>query len=44
MGLYMMDTYLIVLMAVQEICNGNYEVREENLITELHTAIITMHE
>ncbi len=28
MVLYMMDTYLIVLMAILEICNSNYVVRE----------------
>lgn len=39
----MMDTYMIVLMAVAEICNGNYEILEENLINELHKTIITMH-
>ena len=40
----MIDTYLIVLMAVMEICNGNYEILEENLIKELHNTIITMHD
>jgi hypothetical protein len=40
----MIDTYLIVLMAVMEICNGNYELLEENLINELHKTIIMMHD
>jgi hypothetical protein len=44
MGLHMLDTYLIVLMAVMEICNGNYEILEENLINELHKTIIMMHD
>lgn len=36
MGLYLLDTYFVVLMAVQEICNSNYVLNEENLIKELH--------
>ena len=43
MGLYLLDTYFVVLMAAQEICNSNYVLREENLINELHEAIKTMH-
>lgn len=43
MGLHMLDTYLIVLMAVMEICNSNYEVMQEKLVNELHKNIITMH-
>jgi len=43
MGLHMMDTYLIVSMAVMEICNRNCEVLQENLVNELHKTIITMH-
>ena len=43
MGLYLLDTYFVVLMAVQEICNSNYVINEENLIRELHEAIKTMH-
>lgn len=43
MGLYLLDTYLVVLMAAQEICNSNYVLREENLINELHEAIKTLH-
>jgi hypothetical protein len=39
----MMDTYLIVSMAVMEICNSNCEVLRENLVNELHKTIITMH-
>jgi hypothetical protein len=43
LGHYMLDTYLIVLMAVQEICNSNYVLREDQLIIELHEAIKEMH-
>jgi hypothetical protein len=43
MGLYLLDTYFVVLMAVQEICNSNYVLNEENLIKELHNEIKTMH-
>lgn len=43
MGMHMMDSYLIILMAVMEICNGSYEVKEESLVTELHKMIIMMH-
>lgn len=37
-----MDTYLVVLMAIMEICNGGLEVLEENLVDELHKMLITM--
>ena len=43
MGLHMMDTYLIVAMAVMEICNLNYEIEKDNLVNEIHKMIITMH-
>ena len=43
MGLYLLDTYFVVLMAAQEICNSNYVMREENLVKELHEAIKTLH-
>jgi hypothetical protein len=32
MGMYMIDTYLLVLIAVSEINNANYVIKEENLI------------
>jgi len=32
MGMYMIDTYLLVLIAVSEINNTNYVIKEENLI------------
>jgi len=43
LGLHLMDTYLFVNMAVMEICNSNHEIREEQLIHELHQMIIKMH-
>jgi hypothetical protein len=43
MGLFMIDTYLFVLMAVKELCVGNFVVREDNLVVELHNAIKDMH-
>ena len=43
-GQHMLDTYLIVILAIQEICYENFEIQEEKLITELHTQIITMHQ
>lgn len=43
MGLYLLDTYFVVLMAVQEICNANYVVNWGNLIRELHNEIKMMH-
>lgn len=38
-----MDTYLFVGMAVMEICNSNHEIRENELVYELHQMIIKMH-
>lgn len=32
MGMYVIDTYLLVLIAVSEINNANYVIKEENLI------------
>jgi hypothetical protein len=43
LSLHLMDTYLIVIMSVMDICMNNYEIREDNLINELHQMIITMH-
>lgn len=43
MGMHLMDTYLICVMAVLEICEGNFEVRDDNLVNELHRMIITMN-
>lgn len=38
-----MDTYLIVIMSIMDICMNNHEIRENNLINELHQMIQTMH-
>ena len=38
-GDYLNDTYLLVLMAIEDICLGNYVLKQENLVTELHDAI-----
>lgn len=43
MGGHLIDTYLIVLLAAQEICLGVYEIEEEKLVDALHNQIITMH-
>ena len=43
MGMYMIDTYLLVLIAVSEINNANYVIKQENLIQQLHVAIQVMH-
>jgi len=43
LSLHLIDTYLIVIMSVMDICLNNYEIREDNLINELHQMIITMH-
>lgn len=39
MGMYMIDTYLLVLIAVSEINNANYVIKQENLIQQLHLEI-----
>ena len=43
MGGYLIDTYLIVLLAAQEICLGVYEIEEDKLVDALHKQIIEMH-
>lgn len=40
--MHLMDTYLAVLMAIMEICNGGLEVLDTNLIKELHKMLIEM--
>lgn len=44
LGIHLTDTYLVVIMAVSDICHGGFEVVEENLIRELHLVIIKMYE
>lgn len=43
LGLHLFDTYLFVMMAVSEICNQNIEIREIELVHNLHQMIIKMH-
>lgn len=43
MGLYLIDTYMIVLMASNVICDGNYVVKEKRLVNELHETIQTLY-
>lgn len=37
------DTYLVVLIALDDIIQGNNVIKEKNLIEQLHFAIIEMH-
>ena len=39
---HLVDSYQIVLMAVSEVCTLNYIVKEDNLVKELHQAILSM--
>lgn len=39
-----MDTYFVTLMSVYEICNGNYKIKEESLVDELHKMVKQMYE
>jgi hypothetical protein len=43
LGQHLFDTYLIVSIAVLEMCESNIEIQEENLVNELHKCIIVMH-
>lgn len=43
LGLHLLDTYLVVLMALDEIIQSNSVVNEKNLIESLHFAIINMY-
>lgn len=40
----MFDAYLIVLSALEEICEANLVVNETKLVKELHTATIQMYD
>ena len=44
MGLYLVDTYLVALMAIKEILEGNLMLREQALVDNLHAAIIELQE
>lgn len=43
MGHYIGDAYLIVLLALEDICEGNHIINETRLFNELHTTIIAMY-
>ena len=43
LGQHLLDTYLVVLMALDEIIQSNSVVNEKNLIESLHFAIIDMY-
>jgi len=43
LGQNIFDTYLVVLIALDEIIQGNHVVKEKALIEQLHFAIIDMH-
>jgi hypothetical protein len=34
-----LDTYLVVLLALDEICEGNLQLKEDRMVNELHLAI-----
>ena len=42
-GSHILDTYLIVLIALDGIIQGNMVIKEKNLIESLHFAIIDMY-
>jgi hypothetical protein len=43
LGHYISDTYLIVLFALQAICETSKVIQESKLVNELHTTIIQLH-
>jgi hypothetical protein len=43
MGHSIGDAYLIVLFALEEICEGNHVINETKLINELHQATLQMY-
>lgn len=43
-GIFLIDTYMVVLMACQIICEGNYVVKEKRLVNELHEAIQDLYD
>lgn len=40
---YAFDTYLIVLFALEDICEANHVINETRLVQELHTTAIAMY-
>lgn len=43
LGSHILDTYMVVLMALDGIIQGNMVVKEKNLIEAIHFAIIDMY-
>ena len=43
MGHYIADAYMIVLMALEDICEGNHVINETKLVNELHTTTIALY-
>jgi hypothetical protein len=43
MSLYLFDTYLFVIMAVQEMCRYSHTIKENSIIDELHITIMDMY-
>jgi hypothetical protein len=41
---YLLDTYAIVMMAAMSMCDGNYTLKEERIVEEMHYAIINLYE
>jgi len=41
---YLFDTYTIVMMAAQSMCDGNYTLKEERIVEEIHYSIINLYE
>ena len=37
---HIFDTYLIVGLALQEVCSGNHIIKESRLVNEIHKALI----
>jgi len=42
-GHYAFDTYLIVLFALEDICEANHVINETRLVQELHTMMIALY-
>ena len=43
LGTFIFDTYLIVLIALDGIIQGNHVVKESNLVQQLHFTIIELY-
>lgn len=43
LGSYMLDSYLVMLIALDAVIQGNMVIKDQNLIESTHLAIIGMH-